>query len=452
MSISEITPRIPLSSNLGLLCLFDKGDTDGAFGPRHLVIHGWRLLGEIDFEALRGALDDVVVRHEMLRTQVVRDGDEPYQRVHPPGSPQLLVLDLPADDPRPRDERVDEFVNEIEAGSLSVQELPHLRAVIGRFDERDAVLVLIAHHTASDGWSLHVIIRDLAAFYAARQGSGDPVLPPMRQYQDYAFWQQHQLVTPAADASREYWRQTLAGAQIQDIRADHRVPPGVAGVYSVHRFLIDEQLTSTVLEFAKAMRSSPFMVLLSAFNALLHQMTGVTDLVAPMITSGRVEPSFNETVGPFFNMVPLRTDLSQARNFMGLVRLIRQTCLQAYTHELPFGEIAAQAPELTKTYERDDGAVCAFQVLQFPGMLEAEKIGDVEYTEVRRRLMSYPRTSDIPNGVLWGLDILPTGEIAGTMRFNSKQFDESTMVRMVEGFRRVLRNGISDPNSPLSAL
>lgn len=459
MSISETAPlsdpsdaRFPLSANLDLLCLFDKGEVEGAFGPRHLVILGWRLIGELDLDAFQGALDDVVERHEMLRTEIVRDDGDPYQKVHPPCSPRLEIVDLPADDPRPRDVRVDEFLNQQEAGSLSGTELPHMRAVLGRFDERDAVLVLITHHTASDGWSLHVIIRDLAAFYAARRGFGEPDLPAMRQYGDYSLWQREELAKPSADTSRAYWKQKLAGVEITDILADYRISPDVPGVYSVDRFIIEEELTSATLEFARAMRSSPFMVMLSAFNVLIHRMTGVTDLVVPMMTAGRGDPSFNETVGAFFNMVPLRTDLSECRNFMQLVRRTRETCLEAYTYELPFGEIAAQAPELLRTYERDNGAVVAFQVMQFPGVAEGELVGDVEYTSVRRRTMSYPTTSDIPNGILWGLDVLPTGEIASTMRFNSKQFDQPTMTKMVEEYCQVLRKGISDPNSPLSAL
>jgi hypothetical protein len=432
--------------------MFDKGDREGAFGPRHLVALGWRLVGELDVDALQGALNDVVVRHEMLRTSVVRDAETPFQAVNPSLPAELVIQQLPSDDGRSRDERVDEFVNEVEAGSLPVKELPHIRAVVGKFDERDAVIVLVTHHTASDGWSLHVIIRDLATFYAARRGSSLPELPLMRQYREYAYWQQADLASDEADAARDYWREALRGAEILGIRTDRRISPETTGVYSVHRFLIDQPLTSATLEVARAMRSSPFMVLTAAFDVLLHRMTGAVDIVASTITSGRKDSSFNQTVGPFFNLVPLRTDLTGCRSFVELVRRIRATCLEAYQHELPFGEIAAVAPDLTRTYHRDDRAVCAFQVLQFPGAMEAEVIGDLEFTEVRRRTMSYPTTSDIPNGVLWGLDVLPTEEIAGVVRFNRLQFDAATIHTMVADLLGILRNGVSDPNAPLEAL
>jgi hypothetical protein len=431
--------------------MFDKGDTEGSFGPRHLVIHSWRVRGQIDLSALQGALDDVVVRHEMLRTSIVRDVDTAYQRVEPACSPDLTIQQVPASD-APRDERADAFVNEIEAGTMSVTELPHLRAVLGQFDDSDAVLVLITHHTASDGWSLHVMIHDLASFYAIRRGFEVPERPRLRQYREYAFHEQRELASPAADRSRAYWAGKLGGSEILDIRTDRRVPPDQPGIYSVHRFVVDQELSTAATEFAREMRCSAFMLLFSAFNALLHNMTGITDMVVPIITSGRNDDSFHETVGPFFNLVPLRTDVAGCRSFLELVRRIKTTSLESYENELPFGEIVAQAPEIMRTYERDDGAVCAFQTLQFSNALEAEQVGDLTYSEIRERTQSYPRTSDIPNGILWGLDILPDGRIAGTMRYNSLQFDPSTMQRMVDSFLRVLRNGVSDPGSPLSAL
>src|SRR5205085_9495674 len=111
-----------------------------------------------------------------------------------PAAPgDVLVLDLPADDPRPRDERVDEFINQVECYELPAARPTNVRAVLGRFDERDSVLVLLTHHTASDGWSMQVLIRELAAFYAERTGGGPADLPEPVQYKEFSAWQQEDL-------------------------------------------------------------------------------------------------------------------------------------------------------------------------------------------------------------------------------------------------------------------
>lgn len=450
--MDPLEDRAPLSTNLDMLCMFDKGEQDGSFGPRHLVILAWRLRGELDLAVFQDAIDDVVARHEMLRTQIVRDDGEPYQKVFPPSSPELVVVDLPTDDSRPRDERVDEFVNEVEATTMSVAQLPHLRVVLGRFDDKDTVCVLVTHHVASDGVSLQVVIRDIANFYAARRGFPVETPAPARQYREFTAWQREALASPMAEESRAYWREAMRDAEIVDLPTDHLLDPGDPASYAVYRFVLEHEVVSATTAFATAMRSSTFMVMMAAFNVLLHQETGVDDLVSAIITSGRVEPDYNETVGPFFNMLPLRTGLGECRNFMELVRRTREACLTAYTHELPFAQVAAQAPTLTKTYERPGTAVWAFQVMQYPGVTEEDLIGDVEYTAIRKRHKSHPVTSDIPNGVLWGLDVLPDGEVAGTARFNTREYDESTVVRLIERFRRILAGGVADPGSPLSAL
>lgn len=429
--------------------MFDKGEEEGALGPRHLVIIGWRISGNVDIDILRGALDDVVARHEILRTSLERDGEGRYQRVHPPSAPEVQVIDLPRDDPRSRDVRVDEFINEIEYSTMSVTHLPHLRAVLGRLDDQDSVLVLITHHTASDGWSMQLIIRELAAFYAQRRGYGPPELPEMRQYREYAAWQQEFLAGPAAEEFREYWRDKLRGAELLAIPMDRRPSGDTTGTYAIQRFLMPRDQVAPAVQLAKALRSSPFMLLLATFSVLLSAMTGETDVTAATITSGRNELDYHDTVGPFFNLVPLRTDLAGCATLSELVARTRTTCLDAYSHELPWAHIAAAAPEVTKPYEAGDLAVWAFQLFQFPTAMDETLIGDLTISEVRRRLQSYPRTSDIPNGVLWALDLLPTGEIAGHVRFNTLEYDKRTIVEAVGRFRRTLHAVVAAPDAPL---
>ncbi|WP_329044064.1 condensation domain-containing protein [Amycolatopsis sp. NBC_01488] len=450
MTVAEVFPssgaqpnRFPLSANLELFCIFDKGDDEGAFGPRHLVNLGWRVTGEIDVPALRGALDDVVRRHEILRTEVIRGTGDDHQRVLPPTPVDLQVIDLPADDARSRDERADGFINEVEHFELRAAHLPHIRAVLGRFDERDAVLVLLTHHTASDGYSMAVLIREIAALYAQHKGFGPADLPAPVQYKEFSAWQQEALASENAQRAREYWRRKLDGAQMSMLTTDQ--PEGVPYGYAVHRQIFPRELATAAQNLAKGLRASPFMVLLAAFNALWYKMTGDADVVVPTLSSGRGEPRFAEAIGPFFNLVPLRTDLSDCPTFTALVTRTRATCLEAYAYDLPFAHIAAEAPDLNKPYEAGNLSACAFQSFQFPGLMEDTTVGDLTYTEVRRRVQSSSETSEIPNGIVFTVDLLPSGEIAAHARYNKADFLESTIEKLLGNYREILALVTTNP-------
>jgi condensation enzyme len=447
-----VANQFPLSANQDFLCAFDRGDEHGALGRRHIVVYGWRLQGALDLETLQLALNDVVVRHEVLRTSIVRDEGNPHQRVNPPGPVDLTISAIPAaEDEATRDRLAHEFLNEAEGGTCSIGKMPLLRAELGRFDENDAVLVLITHHIVSDGWSMQLIMRDLAAAYATRRGLAVPELPEMRQYGDFALWQQQNLAGEGADRARDYWRGKLIGANFVTIPPDRTRRIDVPAVYSVYRFLIDAELTAATAAFARSMRSSSFMVLYATFNLFLHRRTGASDIVAPTITSGRTEPGFEETVGPFFNFVPVRTDLSDCATFRDLANKTRTTCLEAYSYELAFREVATQAnPEVMAPFMDPNGVVSAFQLFQYSVAMEGQLVGDLKYTDLRRRLISHADTSDIPDGNLWALDLDPAGDMVGSVRFNSHDFDEPTIVAMVDEFRELLRTSLAFPDSPLN--
>lgn len=450
MSVSETTPRgTPLSTNQHFLCMFDKGPDQGVFGPRHIVASGWRITGTVDSAALRDALHDLVVRHESLRTTIVRDVDPPYQHVHPPTTPELVEYQLTGPDPDSRNTAAHEFLNRIEAGRCPSTEQPLIRAALGRFDDQDSVLVLYAHHTGSDSWSLQIAIRDLAQFYAARRGFGEPDLPDIAQYGDYAEWQEDYLGGAAVATAREYWRGKLAGARFAALPTD-RTRTDATGVYSVHRFLIDREVTSATQLVAKQLRCSPFMVLVAAFTLLTHKITGATDLTLPTITSGRSNPTFDETVGPFFNFMPLRTDISDCHTFRELVTKTRGTCLEMYSYEVPFGEVVAEAPEIIAPFADLSCAVQAFQCFQFPVGADGTLVGDIKIAELRRRLLSDSDTSDIPDGVVWALDMDPKGDIIGSVRFNSNDFDASTLVELVTRYTELLRTVLANVDAQLN--
>jgi condensation enzyme len=447
----DVADRRQLSANQDFFCAFDRGNDLGAFGPRNLVTAGWRLQGRLDVVTLQLALNDVVARHEGLRTEIVREEGNNHARIHPPSPVELTVSDLPvAADEDARERHAHEFLNEVEGGRCDIAHMPLLRASLRRFDEHDAVLVLVTHHTVSDGWSMHLIMRDVAIYYATRRGLPAPELPEMRQHGEHAAWQQEMLAGEPANLAREYWRTKLAGGKFITLPPDRVRRLEVKPVYAVYRFLFDEQLTAATTELARSMRSSPFMVLFACFNLFLHRRTGVSDIVTPTLTFGRTEPEFHHTVGPFFNFVPTRTDVSDCVTFRDLVTKTRATLLEAYSYELPFREVAVQAePELMQPFMDPNGVVTAFQVMQYPGM-EGQLIGDVRYFDMRRRLISHSDTSEIPDGNLVALDLDPAGDMVGLAKFNSLDFDLPTIVAMVDEYRELLRAALAFPDSALN--
>lgn len=437
-----------LSFNQEFLCGFDRGDGEGPFGPRFHIVHGWRLEGEVDADTLRVALHDVVTRHEALRTRIVRAGTASVQRILPPAVPELEIRDLgPAD----RDRLADELITEAEAGLLSSQRVPLVRAVLGRFTSRDSVLVLVVHHSMSDGWSVRLIIRDLAACYAARRGMGT-ALPRPVQYREFAAWQRASAADSAFAASAAFWRDKLADARILSLPTDHPKSAAIPESTAVYRFGIDAGLVSAALDLARATRSTPFMVLLAAFDVLVYRMLGKADLTVPTFSPGRGQERFHGTVGPFLNFLPLRVDLGGCRTFRDVVGMARAACLEAYSHDIPFGLVAGQAPELMSPVLADDRAACVLQVFPFPFLLDGELVGDVIYTEVRRRHRSQPVGSEVPNGALWTLNLDPEGDIVAAIQYNSNLFDESTMRAMVEQYRQVLAEMVRALDAPFAAV
>lgn len=455
MSITAAPPeaegsarRIPLSYNQEFLRAFDKGETDGAFGHRHTLVCGWRVTGEIDLAALQSALDDVVVRHEVLRTSVRGDEQGGHQVVEPPSRALLEVRELGAGGSTPRDMRAEEFLNELDARPFDVRELPHLRAAVGRFDATDAVLVLATHHTSTDAWSLQVIMRDLAAAYAARVAGGPAGQAAPAQYREFARRQQDNAASERVDRARAYWRERLAGAQITGITSDRPRDENLASAYGVHRFVFDAQLSSAVLRSARDTRCTPFMVMAAAYSVLLRERTGTTDVVFPTFSSGRSEERFTDAVGPFFNFVPVRIDTTGCRTLGEVLEQARSACVGAYRHEIPFARIAEDSPALLAPFADGSLAVVAFEMLQTPFPMGETPSGGLRFTEIRHRTLSQRVSSAIPDGGLWAMDVLPDGRLAGSLKFDHNRFDESTAADLVVRFRGLLSTLADAPHTP----
>jgi hypothetical protein len=450
MSTTEIrgtaatSTTAPLSLNQEFMCLFDQGGDDGPFGCRNHLVFAWRATGApIDLEALRGALFDVVARHEALRTRVAGPAGSLYQEILPASPAPLEVRDLGAVPERERAERAVALTQEIETETISGLEPPFLRAVLARFDDRDAVLVLMAHHLAVDGISMGLVIRDLANRYRARTGHRTPDLPATRQYTEYSRWQHDGA---GSDAAREYWRRQLDGARFTAIPTDFLRSAALPESTARHRFLIPQDVVSAIDRMTRTGRATRFMAIAAMYQLLVHRLTGATDVVMAIFTPGRGGGLFDETVGSLYNFLPLRTDLSGCTTYGEVLKRTRRTCLEAFAHDIPTIQIFAEAPELMDPAMADDAtAVVLESVPDANRTIEAP--GGPTFTRITRMLNAQTLTSAVPDGALWDVNKDPSGDAIGAVTYKRNLFRAETIASMADDFGRIARDFSSSPDA-----
>ena len=442
--------RYPLSFTQEWFLTLDKGDDGGPFSPRYLIVSALRITGPVDLAVLQGALDDVVARHELLRTLVVRDASPPYQQVCPPCRVPLEVRDLPQASGQQSGESrimvIQKLLLEVEAGTMSTREVPLLRALLCRFDDRDSALFLTVHHSVSDGWSTQLILHDFGAFYAARVSGIPPKLPQMRQYREFAEWQRTSAESTEDDGALKYWTEKLDGARETVMPNDHGHPDLYSRPYSLHVFSIDAGIMAGASALATATRGTLFTVMLSVIYVLMNQITGVTDVLVPAITAGRNEVQFNNTMGLFLNVLPFRTDIADCTSFRDIVLKTRETFIDAMANELPAGLLEQTFPDYIRS--RDDRRTSQLLISVAQSQYGRKKTLPIAEgaKETGTELLQEEVSSDIPTGTVWYLSAGPDGPLYGAMHYNRDEFEERTAESWSAGFKRILTSAASDPD------
>jgi len=447
----SITNGYPLSAPQELWYSGDQGDQAGFFGSGFVLAGAWRITGRVDVDALRSALGDVVERHEILRTVVARDVERPYQRVHPACPVPLEVRDVPLPVGRSREVRAEELLTEAEQGAVNPRQVPLLRTGLTRFDDTDSVLTLVTHHTAVDEWAMQVIIRDLAAFYRARTTGGSAELPAVHHYREFTAWQQAHTASDTARLAREYWRQRMRGARIFAVPTDRPVPDRHTQPYSAHNFVVDTEVMDAARAAAAAAETSVEVVLLAAFTVLAHWIAGTTDQAIDTLTTGRIDPRFDDTVGAVMNFLVFRTELATCESFRDVVASTRDSWDEAHANEIPIQQIEWDVPELMEPNEDSSRTQCIIGFFRSPFDLAQLRIAEKSY-EIRKRERLTPVGPWIPHGVAWALHLVPSGELCACVQFNREELDESTVVGWTTGYRRILSNAAQDPDQRWKAL
>jgi hypothetical protein len=308
----------------------------------------------LDEGVLRRAFSVIAERHEILRTSIVLVDGDPMQEVMTRTDVDLSVLDVrgkPAEEAR---EASDRFIGELAERPFDLSGDVLLRAGLVHVAPGEDLLLVVFHHAASDHRSSGLLFAELNELYDAISSGREPDLPELPvQYADYAEWQREQLAGAQLDELVDYWKGQLAEAPSRLELPTDRPRPSAQSYRGRHfEFFFAEGLGDRLREFARAHRVSPFMVLLAAFDTVVHRYTGADDLVVGTPISGRQHEELEPLLGYFSNTLALRNDLSGDPTFTELLQRVRVTTLEAQMYqELPFERLVeAVNPERSQSH------------------------------------------------------------------------------------------------------
>ncbi|HEY3571487.1 MAG TPA: condensation domain-containing protein, partial [Thermoanaerobaculia bacterium] len=394
-----------------------------------------RLAGPLDEIALERALAEIARRHEALRTVLREERGEPVQVVLPPAAGVLPRIDLTG--AGQADAEAARLAHEIAMAPFDLARGPLFRALLLRRGPEDHELLLTLHHVVADGWSLGILLAELAALYEAFAAGLPSPLPELpAQYADWAVWQRERAGLAEQVA---WWRERLAGMAPLALPVD-RPRTAVRSSRGGTRSLT---LPAAGVEaLARRAGATPFMVLLAAFQAQLARYADAPSVPVGSPVANRGAAEAEGLIGFFVNMLVLRTPVEGDPAFLELLDRVREVCLGAYAHQdVPFERLVEELRP-----ERRRARNPLFQaVFQLEEPLWVERLGAAAVTVERLE------TGTAKFDLMLSVVRQPEG-LAATLEFDAGLFDPSTAERLLEHWRRVVEGIAAGPDRPLSAL
>lgn len=404
-----------------------------------------RLSGPFNIAVLEKSFNEILRRHEILRTTFRRLDSEPVQFIAEPWPVILPVVDLSRLDEVTKASEVARYRRHEVQTSFDMAQGPLWRAQVLRLDEQEHIVLFTSHHAISDGWSLVVLVQEMAELYRAFLAGRPSPLPELPvQYADYAIWQREWLQGDVLATQVDYWRKQLAGAPARlELPTDRPHTQDRTTEGASHSFTIPLEIAAKLEPVARQERATPFMMLLAAYSALLSRFSGEEDVLVGTMISGRTRTELERLIGFFINTLVIRVDLSGNPSFRELLRRVREATLGAYAHqELPFEKVVE---ELQPQRHLSLTPLC----------------------NVFLMMQNIPRARVNLEGLQ--LELLPTetaaakfdlefvaGEIeqgiGGILLYSTDLFDAATIARMAARFQDFVRDAANHPDHELSTL
>ena len=405
----------------------------------------YRLTGVLSLLDLERSLNEIVRRHEVLRTRIHVSGTETRQIVEEERRLWVEVADLRALAAAERDARARELAGMEACRTFDLSGGPLLRAAVIRLAEDEHLLLVVMHHIVSDGWSVGVFFQELATLYKAGLEMSAAGIPPLPiQYGDFAVWQLDRMQGTVLETEVRYWTEVLAGGPaVLDLPTDHPRPAVQSDRGSWEGFSLSRDLSERLSALSRQEGVTLFATLLVALQTLLHRYTGQTDIAVGCPIANRTRKELEPLIGFFVNTLVLRTDVSGDPRFVDLLGRVWEAALGAYAHQdLPFERLVEElAPE------RDPSRTPLFQIsfeVHMDLLREPELAGlTIEPVAVDTNTAKFDLSLSL------GFE---DGVVTGALEYNSDLFERGTIRRMLAHFDALLEGIASDPQQRLSEL
>ncbi len=404
-----------------------------------------RLTGSLNIAALEKALDEIVRRHEVLRTTFKTVEGDPVQVIAPELSLALPVVDLSSRPESVREAEAMRLATEMARESFDLSQGPLLRASLVKLSEEEHIALFNMHHIVSDGWSVTVFVRELVALYEAFARQLPSPLPELPiQYLDFALWQRQWLKGKVLAEQLAYWKQQLAGSSPELLLPTDRPRPAI----QTHRgatyyFTFPTALTQALKELSRRCEVTLFMTLLAAFQTLLYRYTGQEDFCVGSPIANRNRAEVEGLIGFFINTLVLRADLSGQPTFRELLSRVKEVTLAALAHQdLPFEMLVEELQP-----QRDRSHTPLYQVI-FD--LNNAPLQTLELANLKTQLLQV-ETGEVHADLVLNI-IQESDGLRGKLVYNTDLFDLATIKRMQGHFQVLLEGIVAEPDQRVSTL
>ncbi|MGH7824577.1 MAG: amino acid adenylation domain-containing protein [Candidatus Binatia bacterium] len=408
------------------------------------VSRGMRLTGRLNVNALEQSLNEIVRRHEALRTSFSVAKGEPVQVICSSARLSLGVVDISNSSQTEREEEIRRLTAADAQRPFDLSQGPLIRATLLRAGEEDHVLLVIMHHIVSDGWSMAVFLRELSALYKAfSAGQPSPLPELLAQYSEYAAWQRKWLQGPVLQSQLSHWKKQLDRLPTLQLPTDRPRPPVQSYRGARQSLALCKELSDQLKALSRTQAVTLYITLLAAFQTLLHRYTGQETIAVGSPIAGRSRPQFEGLIGFLVNTLVLRGDLSGNPTFRELLVRMREVALAAYDHQdVPFEKLVEELEP-----ERNLGHSPLFQVA-------------FAFQNVPSQAVEFPGLSVSPMEIDGGtakFDLLLSIEegrqgLAGKLEYSTDLFSAATTARMLGHFKTLLESIVADPDQRLSGL